>query len=84
MGKLTEAQKRALADVHNHRPGYFTAWDLGTSTCEALRKKGLVEHRGGDRPFTVGWRNNECVYITEAGRAAARRALSDAKEQADG
>lgn len=68
--KLTTAQRRALAEIAKHRDCHFTAWCLGTSTCEALRKRGLVSHTGGDRPFTVGWRDNEHVRITDAGRQA--------------
>ena len=47
-----------------------------TSTCEALRRRGLVEHAGGDRPFLSGWRDNQIVRITPAGR----QVLSGSKE----
>ncbi len=67
MPKLTKAQKRVLRQV-SERNGRFSVWSLGTSTCEALRKRGLVE---GDRPFRGGrWGGVTIVRITPAGRAA--------------
>lgn len=70
MGKLTDTQRRALSEVVE-RDGYYSAWCLGTRTCEALRVRGLVTNSYGDRPFGTGWdRNNGQVWITDAGRRA--------------
>ena len=73
--KLTTAQRRVLTELAQ-RDGHASAWCYGTSTCEALRRRGLVEHAGGDRPFLSGWRDNQIVRITPAGR----QALSGSKE----
>jgi len=70
MEKLTEAQFHALAYIAD-RDGHFSAWALGTRTCEALRTRGLVRNGSGDVPFRGGWdRSNGQVWITDAGRAA--------------
>lgn len=74
--KLTPSQVRVLKEAASQRDGFYTAWNLGTTTCEALRKKGLIK---GDRPFRGGRYDNGSVSLTEAGRAAAA-ALSDKKE----
>ena len=68
--KLTERQRSVLTTISEYRHWHFDAWDLGTPTCEALRKRGLIDHGGGDRPFTTGTRFNESVRITDAGLAA--------------
>ena len=73
MGKLTEAQKRVLQQI-SIRNGYYTAWTLGTATCEALRKRGLVE---GDHPFTGRFRHDPILWITEAGRRSLGGASND-------
>jgi len=70
MAKLSATQLRVLCQVAN-RNGFFSAWSLGTRTCEALRVRGLVTNSYGDRPFIGGWdRDNGQVWITDAGRAA--------------
>lgn len=67
MAKLTEAQKLVLQLVSS-RNGVYTAWGLGTRTCEALRKRGLLH---GDQPFQGRYRGQyTSLCITEAGRRA--------------
>jgi len=66
MARLTEAQRRVLRQVLT-RNGDYTAWVLGTVTCEALRKRGLLE---GEHPFTGRFGNDPPLWITPAGRAA--------------
>lgn len=69
--KLTKVQERALRSVAISM-GRLNAWCIGTDTAEALRKRGLVYHREGNRPFTTRTRDNETVHITEAGLAALK------------
>ena len=68
--KLTASQLRVLKTVADNRGAAHKVYTLGRSTCEALRKRGLIE---GDRPFHR-WRDgNPYIYITEAGRQALQR-----------
>lgn len=65
--KLTEAQRRVLEQIVDGNPRFLTAWVLGTSSSESLRKRGFVE---GDHRFTGRYGNDPVLRITEAGRAA--------------
>ncbi|GAB4071678.1 hypothetical protein KHC28_00115 [Ancylobacter sonchi] len=81
MAKLSEAQFQVL-DMVRGRDGYFSAWVLGTATCEALRKRGLVTNSFGDAPFRRGWdRNNGQVWITESGRQALATQEQDCPDE---
>lgn len=69
MAKLTPKQLSALREVAK-MDGKFSAWCIGTSTAEALRRRGLVSNSFGDRPFEKGLdRSNGQVWITPAGLA---------------
>lgn len=63
--KLTPSQRRVLMKVAGGLAPGQTAWILGRGTCEALRKRGLVE---GYVPITRYY--NPSIIITDAGRAA--------------
>jgi hypothetical protein len=65
--KLTENQLRVLATIANNRGAAHTVYALGRGTCEALRKRGLIE---GDKPFSRWNDGNPFIHITDAGRAA--------------
>lgn len=64
--KLTKPQLAALTNIVR-RDGYYTPWALGTSTCEALRTRGLVK---GDRPFRGRFKYDPYLWATDLGRAA--------------
>lgn len=74
MKKLTEVQRRVLAAVAE-RDGWLNPWAMGTRTCEALRKRGLVEE---EKPFVgVAGYYPRTLRITEAGRAALKDKTDD-------
>lgn len=66
---LTKAMVFALERAKLGEAGMApTAWLLGRATCEALRKRGLIE---GEHPITRwGVNSNPYIYLTEAGRRA--------------
>lgn len=71
---LTKSQKAVLTEIAKRSCGYYTPWSLGTATCEALRKRGLVaavyKRDGEDHAFTGRFRHNPAIEITDAGRKA--------------
>jgi len=78
MSRLTDAQRRVLAKIATRPCGNYTPWVLGTATCEALRKRGLVtavhKREGEDHPFTGRFGHDPTIEITPAGRAALKDA----------
>jgi hypothetical protein len=69
-GKLTDAQMRVLRTLGIPSRYAWSASALGTQTCEALRKRGLVSSER-NKPFD-SWNSHAFVRLTDAGRSALR------------
>lgn len=67
---MSEAQRRVLAAIVKNTGPALTAWALGRNTCEALRKRGLIEAGEANRPITRY--GDPFIYATEAGRLALK------------
>jgi hypothetical protein len=64
--RLNPRQREVLEIIAARQDGTFTAWTLGRATCEALRKRGLIE---GVQPIRRFY-GDPYITITPAGRAA--------------